>query len=61
MIDIVTASMPKCQVTDSEGKIVDGRLQLSGGYGYMHNLAPHWVSQVLRTYAGMKLVVARGL
>jgi alkylation response protein AidB-like acyl-CoA dehydrogenase len=41
VIDIVTASMPKCRVTDSEGKIVDGGLQLSGGYGYMDSLAPH--------------------
>jgi hypothetical protein len=41
VIDIVTASIPKCWVTDTEGKIVDGGLQLSGGYRYMDNLAPH--------------------
>jgi acyl-CoA dehydrogenase len=67
-LDTVTASMAKCWVTDTEGKIVDRCLQLFGGYGYMEEYPISRMyrdSRVLRIYAGtneiMKLVIARSL
>jgi acyl-CoA dehydrogenase len=67
-LDTVTASMAKCWVTDTEGKIVDHCLQLFGGYGYMEEYPISRMyrdSRVLRIYAGtneiMKLVIARSL
>jgi acyl-CoA dehydrogenase len=67
-LDTVTASMAKCWVTDTEGKIVDRCLQLFGGYGYMDEYPISRLyrdSRVLRIYAGtneiMKLVIARSL
>jgi acyl-CoA dehydrogenase len=67
-LDTVTASMAKCWVTDTEGKIVDRCLQLFGGYGYMDEYPISRMyrdSRVLRIYAGtneiMKLVIARSL
>jgi acyl-CoA dehydrogenase len=67
-LDTVAASMAKCWVTDTEGKIVDRCLQLFGGYGYMDEYPISRMyrdSRVLRIYAGtneiMKLVIARSL
>jgi acyl-CoA dehydrogenase len=67
-LETVTASMAKCWVTDTEGKIVDRCLQLFGGYGYMEEYPISRMyrdSRVLRIYAGtneiMKLVIARSL
>jgi acyl-CoA dehydrogenase len=67
-LDTTTASMAKCWVTDTEGKIVDRCLQLFGGYGYMDEYPISRMyrdSRVLRIYAGtneiMKLVIARSL
>jgi acyl-CoA dehydrogenase len=67
-LDTVTASMAKCWVTDTEGKIVDRCLQLFGGYGCMEEYPISRMyrdSRVLRIYAGtneiMKLVIARSL
>jgi acyl-CoA dehydrogenase len=34
-LDIATASMAKSWLSDLQGKIIDRRLQLFGGYGYM--------------------------
>jgi alkylation response protein AidB-like acyl-CoA dehydrogenase len=54
-LDAPTASMAKCWVTDLENKIVDERLQLFGGYGYMSEYPISHMfpdSRVQRIYGG---------
>jgi acyl-CoA dehydrogenase len=67
-LDGATASMAKYWVSDLLGKIVDGCLQLHGGYGYMdeYPIARMFKdARVARIYGGandiMKLLIARTL
>src|SRR5512141_1888995 len=67
-LDIVTASMAKYRLTDTQGKVIDRCLQLFGGYGYMDEYPISRLyrdARVLRIYAGtneiMKLLIARSL
>lgn len=60
--------MIKYSATDMCGKVVDERLQLYGGYGYIwdYPIARIYAdNRVARIYAGtneiMKIVIARGL
>lgn len=67
-LDTATASMAKWWLTDLQGKVVDGCLQLFGGYGYMQEylISRLYVdARVQRIYGGanevLKEVVARSL
>jgi acyl-CoA dehydrogenase len=67
-LDAATASMAKYWVTDLENKIVDGCLQLFGGFGYMNEYPIARMfrdSRVQRIYGGaneiMKVLIARTL
>jgi acyl-CoA dehydrogenase len=61
--------MAKSWLSDPQGKIIDRRLQLFGGYGYMDRVSDlarvYRDARVLRIYAGtneiMKLLIARSL
>ena len=67
-LDAATASMSKMLVSDLEGEIIDGCLQLFGGYGYMDEYPISRMfadARVQRIYGGtneiMKLLIARSL
>ena len=67
-LDTATASMAKWWLTDMQGEVVDGCLQLFGGYGYMREypIAQMWAdARVQRIYGGtneiMKEIIARSL
>ncbi len=59
-LDAPTASMAKYWVTDLENRIVDERLQLFGGYGYMSEYPISHMfpdSRVQRIYGGAKEIM----
>ncbi len=65
-LDNATASMAKLKSTEAQGEIVDGCLQLFGGYGYMREfpISRAFVdARVQRIYGGtseiMKEIIAR--
>ncbi|MGR8921073.1 MAG: acyl-CoA dehydrogenase family protein [Gammaproteobacteria bacterium] len=67
-LDSATASMAKLACTEAQGRVVDGCLQLFGGYGYMteYPVSRAYVdARIQRIYAGtneiMKLIIARDL
>ncbi len=67
-LDTATASMAKLACSEAQGRVVDGCLQLFGGYGYMQEypISRAYVdARVQRIYAGtseiMKLIIARDL
>ncbi len=67
-LDPATGSMSKMLVSDLEGEIIDGCLQLFGGYGYMDEYPISRMyadARVQRIYGGtneiMKLLIARTL
>ncbi|MEM6801515.1 MAG: acyl-CoA dehydrogenase family protein [Bacteroidota bacterium] len=64
----IQASMSKSSASDMQGRIVDGCLQLHGGYGFMWEFAiarRFADARVARIYGGtneiMKLMISRGL
>lgn len=67
-LDATTASMAKYWLSELQGQIVDGCLQLFGGYGYMNEYPiarMYRDARVSRIYGGtneiMKLLIARSL
>ncbi len=67
-LDTSTASMAKLACTEAQARVVDGCLQLFGGYGYMTEfpISRAYVdARIQRIYAGtseiMKLIIARDL
>jgi acyl-CoA dehydrogenase len=67
-LDVPTAAMAKCWITDTLCKVVDECLQLHGGYGYMNEypIARMYVdARVGRIYGGanevMKEIIARAM
>ncbi len=67
-LDAPTGSLAKLNATEMQGRVIDGCLQLFGGYGYMteYPIARAYVdARVQRIYGGtseiMKEMVARGL
>lgn len=68
VLDTATASMAKLSCTELQGRIVDGCLQLFGGYGYMREypIARAFVdARVQRIYGGtseiMKEIISRSV
>jgi len=67
-LDPATASMAKLKSSELQGEIIDGRLQLFGGYGYMREfpIGRAFVdARVQRIYGGtsevMKEIIARDI
>jgi hypothetical protein len=67
-LDTATASMAKLACTEAQARVVDGCLQLFGGYGYMTEFPvsrAYVDARIQRIYAGtseiMKLIIARDL
>ncbi|WP_245639465.1 acyl-CoA dehydrogenase family protein [Viridibacillus arvi] len=67
-LDTETASMAKLTCTEAQGKIVDGCLQLFGGYGYMQEypISRAFVdARIQRIFGGtseiMKEIISRGI
>lgn len=67
-LDLTTACIAKLWATETEGEIVDGCLQLHGGYGYINDypIAQMYKnSRISRIYGGsseiMKVIIARSL
>lgn len=67
-LDTATASMAKLACTEGAGRIIDGCLQLFGGYGYMREypISRAWVdARVKRIYGGtseiMKEIISRDI
>lgn len=67
-LDAATASMAKYWITDTQSRIIDGCLQMFGGYGYMAEYPIGQMfkdSRIHRIYGGaneiMKLLIARTL
>lgn len=67
-LDAPTGSLAKLNATEMQGRVIDGCLQLFGGYGYMteYPIARAYVdARVQRIYGGtseiMKEMIARGL
>ena len=67
-LDTETAAMAKWWITDTQQQVLDGCVQLHGGYGYMNEYLVCRLfadSRVQRIYGGtneiMKEVIARGL
>ncbi len=67
-LDTETAAMAKWWITDTQQQVLDGCVQLHGGYGYMNEYLVCRLfadARVARIYAGsneiMKEVIARGL
>ncbi len=67
-LDPITAAMAKYWITDLQGKVMDGCLQLHGGYGFMmeYPIARAYAdARVQRIYGGtneiMKELIARSL
>jgi len=67
-LDTATASMAKLKATEMQGEVIDGCLQLFGGYGYMREfpISRAFVdARVQRIYGGtsevMKEIIARDI
>ena len=67
-LDTATASMAKLKATEMQGEVIDGCLQLFGGYGYMREfpIARAFVdARLQRIYGGtsevMKEIIARDI
>ena len=67
-LDTATASMAKLSTTELQGRVVDGCLQLFGGYGYMveYPIGRAFVdARIQRIYGGtseiMKEIISRSI
>ena len=67
-LDTETASMAKLSCSEAQGKVIDGCLQLFGGYGFMteYPIARAFVdARIQRIYGGtseiMKEIISRGI
>ena len=67
-LTVEKAAMAKYWITDTQGEVLDGCLQLHGGYGFMaeYDIGPMWTdARVQRIYGGtneiMKELIGRSL